>query len=54
MKERNNVPTWDVFQEKVIILDTIEIGATWSGFTEGILNNLRFKKYNEPGGIDPK
>jgi hypothetical protein len=26
MKERNNVPTWDVFLEKVIILDTIEIG----------------------------
>ncbi len=29
MKERNNVPTWDVFLEKGIILDTIEIGATW-------------------------
>ncbi|MBW2323835.1 MAG: FAD-binding oxidoreductase [Deltaproteobacteria bacterium] len=29
MEERNHVPTWDVFLDKGIILDTIEIAATW-------------------------
>jgi len=29
MEERNQVPTWDVFLDKGIILDTIEIAAAW-------------------------
>jgi len=29
MEERNHVPAWDVFLEKGIILDTIEVAATW-------------------------